>query len=313
MDSEKIKIAGGYALIALIWGSTWLAIRIGLDSLTPVISAGIRFSIASIFVFVLIKIRRIRLQTDASSMKIYFLLGIFSFVIPFGLVYWAEQFIPSGLASVLFAVMPFGVILFSWLMLPDNKISVYQMSGVLVGFAGIVFIFSEDLSMEFSDYILGMLAVLVSALMQAWISVVIKKHGKHLNPLSMNFVPLVIGGIVMIIAGFIFENSSDWVFNYKAIGSIIYLAFFGTVVTFTTYFWLLKRVNVVILSLNTFITPIVAVFLGWIILNERLSARALIGSGMVLIGILFANFRPLINFLVQNRRKIPFNDQHYPH
>ena len=308
MINEKLKIAGGYILISVIWGSTWLAIRIGLDSLTPIISAGIRFSLASIFVYGLIKINRIKLQTNALSMKIYFFLGIFSFVIPFGLVYWAEQFIPSGLASILFAVMPFGVILFSWLMLPDNKISAYQMLGVVAGFAGIVIIFSEDLHIEFSDYVLGMLAVLISALMQSLVAVIVKKHGKHLNPLSMNFIPLIIGGLVMIAAGFIFEDSTTWIFNFKAIGSIAYLAFFGTVVTFTTYYWLLKRVNVVILSLSSFITPIVAVFLGWIILNERLSARALAGSGLVLIGILFANFRPLINFISQKRRRIPIHD-----
>jgi len=308
MGSEKIKIVAGYCLIALIWGSTWLAIRIGLDSLTPIISAGFRFSLASVFVLVLYKLYKIKLQTDTVSMRIYFIAGIFSFVIPFGLVYWAEQFIPSGLASILFAVMPFGVILFSWLLMPDNKINVYQVLGVIVGFIGIVTIFSEGLYIEFSNYILGIFAVLISSIMQSLMAVIIKKYGKHLHPLSMNFVPLVISGVIMVIAGFIFENSSSWKYDLKAVGSILYLAFFGTVVTFTTYYWLLKRVNVVILSLNTFITPIVAVILGWIILNERLSERALVGSSLVLIGILFANFRQLINFYSQKRRKTSFHD-----
>jgi len=307
MSNEKLKIAGGYALISLIWGSTWLAIRIGLDSLTPIVSAGIRFSLASIFVLGLIKINKIVLQTDALSIRLYFILGIFAFVIPYGLVYWAEQFIPSGLASILFAVLPFGVILFSWLLLPDNKIFAYQIIGVIVGFSGIVIIFSEDLRIEFSDYILGMLAVLISGLIQAWVAVIIKKHGKHLHPLSMNFIPLIISGVVMTAAGFVFEDASSWVFNSYALGSIIYLAFFGTVIAFTTYYWLLKKVNIVILSLNTFITPVIAVFLGWAVLNEKFSVHALAGSALVLIGILFANLRPLINYIVQQRRKIPFH------
>lgn len=308
MDSEKIKIAGGFILISVIWGSTWLAIRIGLDSLTPIISGGIRFSLASIFVYGLIKLNHIKLQTDSLSIKLYFLLGVFSYVIPYGLVYWAEQFIPSGLASILFAVMPFGVILFSWWIIPEDKISGYQMLGVIAGFTGIVIIFSDDLHIEFSNYIFGLLAVLISAFMQSFIAVVIKKHGKHLHPLSMNFVPLVIGGIIMSIAGLIFEDHSTWIFDLKAIGSAVYLAFFGTVAAFTIYFWLLKRVNVVILSLNTFITPIVAVFLGWFILDEKLSVNVLTGSALVLIGILFANLRQLINFIVQKRRKIPSHD-----
>ena len=304
MGSEKFKIGAGYVLICLIWGSTWLAIRIGLDSLTPIISGGIRFICASIFIFGLIKLNKVSFQTDSLSVKLYFIMGIFSFVIPFGLVYWAEQFIPSGLASILFAAMPFGVILFSWLFLPDNKILSNQVAGVLIGFIGTVIIFSDNLIIDLSEYFLGMLAVLISAIMQAAIAVIIKKYGRHLHPLSMNLVPLMIAGFVMVIAGLIFEESSSWSFDFKAVGSILYLAFFGTVVTFSIYYWLLKKINIVVLSLSSFITPIVAVILGWIVLSERLSIQTLIGSALVLMGILFANFRQLIKF-IESKRNVP--------
>lgn len=296
MFSEKIKITAGFIVICLIWGSTWLAIRLGLDSLTPLISAGIRFTLASGFVYSLMKIRKVDLQTDQLSIKLYLVLAFFSFVIPFGLVYWAEQFIPSGLASIIFAVMPFGVLIFTRLAIPETRISIYQSIGVMLGFTGIITIFSEDLSIDISNNFLGMIAVLLSSTMQAGIAVTIKKYGNHLNPLSMNFIPLMIAGIFMIGFSFLLENSSDWIFDLNAIGSITYLAFFGTMVTFTTYYWLLKRMNIVILSLSTFITPIVAVLLGWIILSEEFTLQALAGSSMVLIGILFANFRGLINY-----------------
>ncbi|MEW6703104.1 MAG: EamA family transporter, partial [Bacteroidota bacterium] len=98
---------------------------------------------------------------------------------------------------------------------------------------------------------------------------------------------------ILVITSFLFEDSSIWKFDLKGILSIIYLAFFGTLVTFTTYYWLLKRINVVILSLSAFITPIVAVILGWIVLKENFSLQTLIGSSFVLIGILFANFNGL--------------------
>ncbi len=126
MFTEKFKIGSGYILICLIWGSTWLAIKIGLESLTPIISSGIRFFLASALVFTLMKLKKIHLQTDLLSLKLYIVLTFFSFVIPFGLVYWAEQFIPSGLASILFAVMPFMVIIFSRISLPQYKISSNQ-------------------------------------------------------------------------------------------------------------------------------------------------------------------------------------------
>lgn len=296
MISENFKIILGYILICLIWGSTWLAIRIGLDSLTPIFSAGVRFILASIFIYILMKLKNIELQRDSSSMRLYLILSLFSFTIPFGLVYWAEQFIPSGLASILFAMLPFGVIIFSFLAFENYKVSFNQFFGVLLGFAGIVIIFSENLSFNLSDYFWGTLAVLLSAFMQASIAVIIKKYGEHLNPLSMNFLPLLFAGLIMIIAAFMFENSSAWKFDYKAVGSIIFLSFFGTVVTFTTYYWLLKRINIVILSLSSFITPIVAVLLGWLILDESLSSYTIFGSSLVLIGILFANFRGLIKY-----------------
>ncbi|MGK9477590.1 DMT family transporter [Melioribacter sp. OK-6-Me] len=301
---ENLKIVLGYIVICIIWGSTWLAIRLGLDSIDPIISVGIRFLLASVFIFVLMKINNVVFQVDKKSAKIYLMLAIFSFIIPFGLVYWAEQFIPSGLASILFAIMPFGVIIFSRLMLPKNRISLSQLTGVVLGFVGILIIFSENINIEITNYFWGTIAVLASSMMQAFIAVAMKKYGEHLHPLSLNFIPLLIAGIVLITVAFIFENPAHWIFDEKSIGSILYLAFFGTVITFTTYYWLLKRMNVVILSLSAFITPIIAVLLGWLILDEYLSQKVIIGSSLVLIGILFANFKGLIKYFYVRRSKV---------
>lgn len=296
MPNENFKIASGYALICLLWGSTWLAIRIGLDSLTPVFSAGLRFSAATIFFFVLMKIRGVRIQTDSRSVKLYIIMGFFSFVIPFGLVYWAEQFIASGLTSVLFASFPFWVIIFSYFAIPQDKIGPYKLVGVIMGFIGNYVIFSRSISFNLSDDLWGMIAITTSAIMQGGVAVVIKKYGKSLNPLSMNLVPVFIAGISMLIIGFLFEDLSTIKFDTGAIFSVLYLAFFGTVLTFTTYYWLMQRINVVILSLSSFITPIVAVLLGWFVRGEVFSQNDLIGSALVLIGILFANFRGLLNY-----------------
>ncbi|MEW6005593.1 MAG: DMT family transporter [Stygiobacter sp.] len=297
MKSETVKIVLGYILICLIWGSTWLAIRLGLDSLTPILSAGFRFSIASILVFVFMKIQKLKLQTDPLSIKIYLILGFFSFLIPFGLVYWAEQFIPSGLASVLFSVMPFFVIIFSYIFLKEEIITVFQIIGSLLGFIGVAIIFLEKLHINFENDFWGMLAVLVSSIIQAGIAIILKKYAKHLNPLSMNFVPLAIAGSSMMIIGLSFENISHIKINLNAVVSVLYLALFGTVITFSTYYWLMKKINLLFLSLSTFITPIIAVILGWIILKENFSFQALIGSILVLVGILFANFTNIKAYL----------------
>lgn len=292
--SNGLKILLVYILLCIIWGSTWLTIRVGLESLTPLVSAGMRFSLASIFIFILMKIKSVSLQKDSVSIRLYLLMGFFSFVIPFGLVYWAEQFVPSGMASVLFAVYPFFVLIFSFLRMPSEPIGSYKIIGTVLGFSGILVIFSESFDLNFTDYLLGMFACVLSGTMQAWIAVSIKKFGYHLHPLSMNFVPMVIAGISMLLIGVFFEDLSTIRFDENAILSIIYLAFFGSVITFTSFYWLLKRINVVIISLIAFITPIVALILGYIIYNEELSTSYFIGSAMVLSGLIWANLKNLL-------------------
>ncbi len=304
MSKEKIKIASGYVLICAIWGSTWLVIRLGLDSLIPFISAGIRFILASIFIYVLMRFRNIKLQKDILSIKLYIMLTFFSYVFPYGLVYWSEQFIPSGLTAIVFATMPFFVLIFSLLAFSKSSVTRFQTMGIILAFAGILIIFMENLSIDLSLHMKGIIALLMGSAMQAGIAVAIKKYGKQLNPLSMSFIPLLIAGIILVITAFIFEDKTAWNFNQNAISSIIYLAFFGTVLAFTTYYWLLQRISVVLLSLSSFITPIIAVILGWVILDEKLSFQTLIGSGLVLIGILFANFTTIKNNYFSRRVSI---------
>ncbi len=301
MINDKFKIIGGYVLICLIWGSTWYAIKLGLNEFPPMYSAGLRFSLAAIFIYVFMILRGLRIQKDKTSIRLYWIMGIFSFVIPFSLVYWAEQYIPTGLASVLFATFPFFVTIFSKISLPDESVDLFKAIGVVLGFAGIVVIFSDDISLNFKISIAGMIAVIVSAAMQGGIAVMVKKYGKHLNPLSMNFIPLVIGGVVLLIASLFFENLKGIEYSPVAIGSVIYLAFFGTLVTFTIYYWLMQRINVVILSLSAFITPIIAVLIGWLFASEVFTVLDIAGSSLVLIGILFANFKGLMSFIKSNK------------
>ena len=294
MNKLAVKIFLAYAALCFIWGSTWLAIRIGLESLTPIFSAGLRFSVASVFIYLIMKIRNISLQTDRFSLYLYLIMGFFSFVIPFGLVYWAEQFVPSGMAAVLFAVYPFWVVIFTNIRIPGESIGFYKIFGTVLGFAGIVIIFSDSFSGDLTSYLIGMFAVVLSGIMQAWIAVSIKKFGHHLHPLTMNFLPMVIAGISMVIIAFFAEDLSTIRVDQNAVLSILYLAFFGSVITFTSFYWLLKRINVVILSLIAFITPIVALILGYFFYNEDLSTRHFIGTALVLTGVFWANLGSLL-------------------
>ena len=302
MKKETIKIVLGYTLISILWGTTWYAIRIGLNSLTPIFAAGLRFTTASIFIYAIMRYSGARLQTDKLSLILYVAMGFFSFVIPFGLVYWGEQYVSSGLTSVLFGSFPFFVILFSRFAFPNEKIGILKLLGVVLAFIGIVVIFFDSLSFTKNNLLIGMIAVVSSAALQGAIAVVIKKWGNHLHSLSMNFIPLVIAGITMLLFGLLFEDRTKWDFNSSAILSVLYLALFGTVFTFTTYYWLMKKIDVVILSLSSFITPIIALIVGSVLLAEHLSFLNFIGSSLVLVGILFANLRGLIKYYSQKQK-----------
>jgi drug/metabolite transporter (DMT)-like permease len=301
MNTATLKLVLGYIAICLIWGSTWLVIRIGLDSFTPMFSAGIRFLIASFIIFFIVKFKEEKFPKDSLAMKLYFFMGIFSFAIPFWLVYWAEQFIPSGLASVLFAAFPFSVFVFSWFMLKTEELDILKIISIILGLVGVIIIFSDNLNLNITIQFWGLLAVLISAIMQGFVAVVLKKYAGYLNPFTMNAYPLLIAGVSLLALSFFTENLSKLSFNRESILSILYLASFGTIITFTIYYWLLQRMNVVILSLSSFITPIIAIFLGWLILGEELSQKVLFGSLLVLIGILFANFKGLKNYISANK------------
>jgi drug/metabolite transporter (DMT)-like permease len=302
MENGNTKIVSAYILLCLIWGTTWVGIKASLESLTPFMSAGIRFFLASFVILIIMKINGIKLQTDKLSIKLYLLMGFFSFIIPFGLVYWAQQFVPSGLAAVLFAVYPFFVAIFSYFRIPEEKIGLIKISGIILGFTGIVIIFSDSFGQDLSDYILGMIAIVLSGIMQANIAVTLKKSGGHLHSLSMNLIPMILAGFFMTSFSFFYENVFSNIFDLNAVLSVSYLAIFGSIVTFTSFYWLLKRVNVVILSLIAFVTPIVALIAGWIFYGEQLNNRHLIGSSLVLLGLLSANLEVYIRYRIADKK-----------
>lgn len=294
--SEKFKIVFGYFLIASIWGSTWLAIKVSLNDFTPMISSGFRFITAAGCLFLIMKIKKMQIQKDKVAVRIYIYQTFFSFFIPFAFVYWAEQHIESALASLLAAVFPFSVAIFSRFLIPNNRFELDKILSVILGFIGILIIFSEHLGVSLELDFLGSILVVLSAVSQAWIAVIIKRDGQHLNPLSMNLPPIFIASLLLFLSGVIFEDLSTIKFTFIGIGSVLYLAIFGTIVTFTIYYWLMKKINVVILSLISFISPIISVLLGFVILNEKLSLRVLIGGILVISGIIFANSKALLKY-----------------
>lgn len=288
-------------LAATIWGSTWLAIKIGLGSIPPFYGAAFRFLIAMIVLLAVIKFRGIQFQTDKKSQQLYLISGFMAFGIPFALVYWGQQYIPSGLSSILFALYPFIVGMLSHVMLPSEPLNVFKVSGILLGFLGIFIVFSQDIAWGGDSTTVGMLAIVLSSILQGFSLILIKKYGKHLNPFNLNLGGMTIGAIVLFSIALIFESPSDVHFDAKGVGSIFYLGVLGSVVTFSVYFWMLKKVEAVYLSLLAFVTPILAIILGGIVLNEKLGVHVLQGGALVLLGILVANSKDFLKSVYKKK------------
>lgn len=293
--NEKLKIILLYILICLIWGTTWLVTRIGLNSLTPIFSAGVRFIVATVTILLFMKFQSIKLNTDKLSMRLYIFMGIFAYAVPFALIYWGQMYVASGLAAVIFAIFPFFVALFNKIFLPSEKIGLMKFLAMIFGFIGIIIIFLDEIGF-YNNSFWGMFVILIACSTQAVLAVIIKKFGQHLNPLSINLIPMFIAGILLIITSLFLEDISKNNFDFNGIFSILYLGIIGSVVVFTAYYWLIKKINLIILSLSAFIEPVIALFVGWLLNEEVLKQNQLVGVVLVLFGVLISNVTFKFNF-----------------
>ena len=286
---KRVNLILGYILICLIWGTTWLAIKVSINTLPPFFSAGVRFSIASLLILAILKYRKYKYRFDLRETIFLLLVGLASFSVPYGLVYWAEQRITSGLTAVTFAVMPFFAALLSRFFLKDEELTFWKIFGILLGFSGLLVIFGGDLRIGSTGAALGIVAVVLSAFFNAVVAVGVKKYGYHIDPVFINLIPMAIGALTLLATSFFVEDWGTIRFNVSNLIAIFYLAAFGSVSAFVIYFYLLKHISVVLLSMTSFITPLLAIASGSLVLGEKFPGGTLVGSALILAGILFMN------------------------
>jgi drug/metabolite transporter (DMT)-like permease len=141
---------------------------------------------------------------------------------------------------------------------------------------------------------LGMIALVVGAIIQAFGLISIRRYGEHIHPVTLNLWPMAMSSLPLFAASYAIEEYSKIVYNQQSVGSLLYLALFCTVITFVIYFWLVKHVEAVILSLSAFITPVIAVIIGVLLLREVFTGTMIIGSILVLIGVAVATLNDLV-------------------
>ncbi|CAN5334605.1 EamA family transporter [soil metagenome] len=278
-------------LLCLIWGSTWLAIKIGLEGLPPFFGAAVRFASAAAILLALARVRKVPFPRSRRAHAGLLGLGLSSFWLSYGIVYWAEQYLTSGLTAVLFATLPLFTLLFAHGLIPAERITLRSAAGVVVGFLGVVVVFQSDLRLAHPMAPTAAAAVLLSPLASALGAVGIKRWAIHIHPYHLTILPMTYGAIGLFATSLFLEDAAAAEWSAAAIGSVLYLAIFGSVVAFVVYYTLLRQVAVTTLNLMSYVFPIVAVILGYLILGERLGPFALAGAALILIGIALATWR----------------------
>ena len=280
-----------FAVLCLIWGSTWAVIRVGLAGIPPFSGVSLRFAIASALLFVLGRLSGVRLGRSALERRLWVVNGLLSFAVSYGVVYWAEQWVPSGLTAVLFATYPLFVAAVAHFLLPAEALTWREALGILTGFAGVGVIFSEDLSaLGGPGVALGAAVLLISPFVSAVSSVAIKRWGGGMHPFSLTTVPMAIGAAATGLVALATERGRPFVWSGASVSALLYLALAGSAVTFTLYYWLLSHMPAKRLALITYVIPVEAVLIGTA-LGERLTARIVAGSGLVVFGVALAVHR----------------------
>lgn len=281
----RSKIFLGYIVICLLWGSSWAAVKLGLESVPPLLSLTIRFTMGSIILGVIAIFQKQIVSKDRRFWKIIGVLCVTSFTMPFVLIYWAQIQMSSGLASVLFATFPFWVAILSHFFLANENISLIQILGLIFGFIGIILVFYNGCIGVSTNALIGMIEIIIAAVIQASGLIVLRKYTINMNPVALNLWPMLLSIVPLFIGSIITEDYSTAHFDQKTVLSLTYLSIFCTVTTFVIYFWLVKHVEAVILSLSAFITPVIAVIVGVLFMNESFTTTSYIGSLLVLIGV----------------------------
>jgi len=232
---------------------------------------------------------RIRLGATAVERRLWWVNAVLTFTVSYGLVYWAEQWVPSGLAAILFATFPLFVAVLAHFFLPGERLQTASLVGVLIGFAGVAVLYSEDLGALVGPRA-GFAAkmMLIAPIASAFANVAVKRWGSEVHPFSISGVSMGLGALLVVPFAWIGERGKEMAFGIRPVLAVIYLAVFGSAIAFTIYYWLLRRLPATRLSLINYATPVVAVLIGTLWLGEPFTLRIFLGALLVVAGVAIA-------------------------
>jgi drug/metabolite transporter (DMT)-like permease len=272
--------------LCIVWSSTWLVIKIGLRDLPPISYAGIRFLIAIVVLFV-VSVGRVGLlpQRGFDYVLLAFT-GLLMFGVNYGLLFWGELHVSSGLAAVLQATIPIFGMVFAHLMLPEEPLQLHKLLGAFLAVGGVAMICERLLGFNGLMAFWGGLGIVLGAASAAFSNVLLKARAIQLAPSMIAAWQMIFGAAPLLLTGFVVEgNPARFRWSALSIFCLLYLAVIGSALTFLLLYWLLPRMTVARLQAISLITPPGAVALGWAFGGETFSLWSLLGACLVLAGV----------------------------
>ncbi len=279
-------------LLASLWGPSFLFIKVAVQEISPLQLAALRIGIAAVLINVFLILKRQRLTTNLKFWKYVAVAGFFAHSLPFILINWGEQYIDSGLASILNGLTPLSTIILANFMISEEKLTKKNLLGVLLGFVGLVVLVMPNVVDGLQATQAGIFAVFFGAISYGIGMVYSKKYLKNTPPVHAPSAQLLMASLYLIPLSLLVDSPSNLLnVSWQATGSVLILAVFGTAIAFVIYYKLIEVASTSFLSLVTYLMPIFGVALGVLFMNEIISLSMIGGMILILTGIMVVNYK----------------------
>jgi drug/metabolite transporter (DMT)-like permease len=276
-----------FAIVCIVWGTTYLAIRVAVETIPPFLLTAIRFTIAGIVILAVARARGERDRLDRSTMLNLVLIAFLMVTIGNLAVVWAEQWVPSGMAALLVATAPFWMAILETLRKDGERISVRGGFGMLTGFVGVAMLVMPHGGASALDahVIIGALVIQVGSIAWQYGSIRGKYTIRHVPLLTSSALQMLFGGLMCGAIGLAIGEGPRFHVTPRTLGALAYLTVLGSIVAYSAYVYALAHMRTTYSSMYAYVNPVVAVILGWLILHEPLTVTSIVAMCVILAGV----------------------------
>ena len=300
-----ILIVLAFAAIYIIWGTTYLGIRIAVETIPPFFLAGIRFLFSGALLFLVLRLRGAALPRRIHWRSAVIVGGLL-LVGGNGFVTWSEQQVESSTAALVVATVPLWIALFDWLIFKGERPGKRVALGLLLGLLGIVLLIGPGQILGTASFDLtSLLILLLAPILWSFGSLYSRQANLPENTFMATAMEMLAGGVLLLLAALLtgeMTNINPAEFSNRSLVALVYLTIFGSIIAFTAYIWLLKYVPATKVATYTYVNPVFAVFLGWLILNETITATTIAATIIIILAV-------IIITTTRSTRELPDNKQ----